>query len=86
MLHAFNCIIRGINFMAGVFNFVTHLINFMLCVFSFMACTESILAHVQLNSSFMDYLYAMCFKLQSVNSVEHLYFTYVMCALNCFVS
>ena len=61
-----------------------YLINFLLCIFNFMSYLVNLKSSA-INSSCMDYLYSMCFKLQSVNSVQHLYFTYVMCALNCVI-
>ena len=66
MLHAFNYMACGINFMLDIFNFVTHLINFVICVFSFMACAESSSSHV-----YFIIMYTLCFKLQSVHSVQH---------------
>ena len=65
--------------MLDIFNFVTHLINFVICVFSFMACAESISSHVHfiLRACIM---YTLCFKLQSVHSVQHdLYISFAVC-------
>ena len=71
----------AINFMLDIFNFVTHLINFMTCVFSFMACAESISSNVHfILRACMSYVYAMCFKFQSVHSVQHeLYMSFAVC-------
>ena len=57
--------------MLDIFNFVTDLINFVICVFSFMACAESISSHVHFILRACIYVYAMCFELQSVRSVQH---------------
>ena len=69
--------------MLDIFNFVTHPINFMPCVFSLMCRVN--FKSCAINSSCIYYVYAMCFKLQSVHSVQHVYFICSMCALNCFV-